>query len=121
MQFHEHVLLKPGDVVDLTKDHRVYAMVPCHFVYSNRKGDFSMTKTDVQLDGTFEYLTGRYMVYKTLLEGGGQGMHPGDVYPDGHHVYCKKLDDPRVEVDFFQTGCFTALIPNIRAVCLEDL
>ena len=42
------------------------------------------------------------------------GAH--DVYPDGHHVFCVKADDDKVRVDFYQSGCFTAMIEDIKPV-----
>lgn len=60
--------------------------------------------------------TGSYVVLKTAYEGGGTGMGPHDVYPDGHHVYAKKLknngfwDSNGQEIDFYQSGCFTCMI-----------
>ena len=55
---------------------------------------------------------GSFVVVKTKSEGGGTAMF-NDVYPDGHHVFCKKLDandnydENGLEVDFYQTGSFT--------------
>ena len=53
---------------------------------------------------------GEYRVVATAEDGGGTGMGPHDVYPNGHHVFCEKKDDPNIFVDFYQTGCFTAMI-----------
>lgn len=69
----------------------------------------------MKLDGQFEYLQGRYVVYKTTTDGGGTGHGPHDVYPDGYHVFCERLADG-VRVDFYQTGCFTAMIEEIKPV-----
>ena len=106
--------LKEGDVIDLKTGHKVYADVPKHFVYSNCKGDFSLTHSDVTIGGEFEHLAGQYIVYKTANDGGGTGHGPHDVYPDGHHVWCVKADDHSVKVDFYQSGCFTAMIKDIE-------
>ena len=108
--------LKEGDIIELKAGHRVYADIPEHFVYANRKGSFNLTNHDITLGGDFAYLEGRYVVYKTAHDGGGTGHGPHDVYPDGHHVYCERLDDRSVKVDFYQSGCFTAMIPNLQPV-----
>lgn len=53
---------------------------------------------------------GEYRVVATAEDGRGTGMGPHDVFPNGHHVFCEKKDDPNIFVDFYQTGCFTAMI-----------
>lgn len=101
-------LLQEGDVIELTANHRVYANIPKHFVYANCQGDFSMTHFEVSLKNEhFAYLRGKYIVVRTAMNGGGPSHDGG--YPDGHHVYCESLDG-RHHVDFYQTGCFTAMI-----------
>lgn len=106
--------LKEGDVIELKEGTRVYADVPKHFVYENRRGDYSITHHDVKLGGEFDYLMGRYIVVKTTFDGGGSS-HDGS-YPDGHHVWCVKSDDSAVRVDFYQSGCFTATNENIKPI-----
>jgi hypothetical protein len=111
-------LLKEGDVIELKPRHRVYADVEERFVYENTPKSRNLTHTDVEIGGERDQtnLAGRYIVIKTNHEGGGTGMGPHDVYPDGHHVFCQKVDDPTVRVDFYQTGSFTAMIPEIKPV-----
>lgn len=110
-------LLEEGDVIELTSKHTVYAEVPKHFVYSNCRGDFSLTHTEARLwEGNFDYLRGQYVVVKTSFGGGGTGHGGHDVYPDGHRVFCEKTDGSKHRVDFYQTGCFTAMIPEIEVV-----
>ncbi len=58
---------------------------------------------------------GEYVVY-SAVSNGGAGCWDGTPYPDGWHVYCHKVDDPSVEVDFYQTGCFTAMIKDIKPI-----
>lgn len=63
---------------------------------------------------------GKYEVTRAEWNGGGSqpamcGRVP-DTYPDGWHVYCKKVDDPNVRVDFYQSGCFTAMIEDIAPI-----
>lgn len=53
---------------------------------------------------------GEYTVYYAGSDGGGSGMGHFDTYPNGHHVFCEKNDDSGIEIDFYQTGSFTAMI-----------
>lgn len=57
---------------------------------------------------------GKYIVDYAFSDGGGS-THDGG-YPSGHHVFCHKIDDPSISVDFYQTGCFTAMIPDITPI-----
>jgi len=109
-------MLKEGDIIELKEGHTVYADIPEHFVYGNRKGSFKLTHNDVCIGGELIYLAGRYVVYKTSYDGGGTGHGPHDIYPDGHHVFCERLDDRKVKVDFYQSGCFTAMIKDIGPI-----
>ncbi len=109
------MLLEEGDVIEIKEGHKVYADVPRHFAYYNCKGDFSLTHHDVEVGGEFSYLAGSYIVVKTSLQGGGTGHGPGDVFPDGHRVFCEKVDCGE-KIDFYQSGCFTAMIPDIRPI-----
>lgn len=63
---------------------------------------------------------GEYEVYHTASNGGGTGgggfCYDSVPYPDGWHVYCHKVEDPSVMVDFYQTGHFTAMIENIEPI-----
>jgi hypothetical protein len=68
---------------------------------------------------------GEFLVVKTKLEGGGTTMF-NDVYPDGHHVFCKKLNvdgtyEDSIEVDFYQTGSFTAMIEPGKITIIRTL
>lgn len=61
---------------------------------------------------------GEFIVTKTTFDGGGTGHGPHDVYPDGHHVFCKALKDGKynengVEISFYQSGSFTCMITDI--------
>ncbi len=108
--------LQEGDVIELKEGMKVYADIPEHFVYSNRRGSFDMTHHDVTLGGEFDYLEGEYIVYKAYSGGGskGGGMTGHDDYPDGWHVFCEREDG--VKVDFYQSGCFTAMIEDIEPI-----
>ena len=107
--------LKEGDVIEINGGHTVYAKVPRHYIYDNRKGDFSLTTHSVKLTGNFEYLQGRYIVVKTEITGGGTGNGANDAYPDGHKVTCKGIDG-EFTVSFYQSGCFTAMIKDISPI-----
>lgn len=108
--------LQKGDIIELKAGHTVYAQVPEHFFYENRKGSFKLTRHDVTIGGEFSYLAGRYAVTHTAKDGGGTGRGPHGIYPDGHHVFCQKLDESGIEVDFYQSGAFTAMIKEIEPV-----
>lgn len=56
---------------------------------------------------------GRYVVTRARMEGGSHGHDP---YPDGWHVNCTLLEDQAVEVNFYQSGCFTVMHPDIKVV-----
>ena len=64
---------------------------------------------------------GEYVVIKTAFDGGGTGHGPHDIYPNGHHVFCKalkngKYDENGSEVNFYQSGCFTCELPDIEPI-----
>jgi len=114
-------MLKEGDVIELKKGHKVYTLIPKHFAYDNCIGSFKLTKSDVTIGENrnglnTEFMLGKWIVYKTVTDGGGTGHGPNDVYPDGHHVFCKRVVknkyDYQMEIDFYQTGCFTAMIKD---------
>ena len=112
-------LLKEGDIIELDGRHIVYAEVPKHFVYANRRGDFTLTNAEARLKyDEFDYLRGRYVVIRTAMDGGGG--RPEDYFPDGHHVFCESLDR-KYKVDFYQTGAFTAMNPDIDPVGRAEL
>lgn len=77
--------------------------------------EFVLSKIKQPEEETFSIHGGEFIVIKTLLDGGS------DYYPDGHRVYCQKLnngsyDEDAIEVNFYQTGCFTAMIEDIKPV-----
>lgn len=108
--------LQKGDVIEIEEGHRIYADVPMHFVFSNCKGCYDLTHHDIIVHDDFAYFAGKYVVIKTSTEGGGTGHGNHDVYPNGHKVWCVKVDDKKVMIDFFQSGCFTAMIKDIKPV-----
>lgn len=109
----KHNLLQEGDIIELNGSHQVYAKVPRHFAYTDRKGDFSMTRAAIHLSAdVFDYLRGKYIVVHTELSGGSTGR---DSYPNGHFVKCESVDG-RFEVSFYQTGCFTVINPDVPVI-----
>lgn len=67
----------------------------------------------------FSIAPGEFLVIKTENTGGGNSGN--DYYPDGHRVYCKRLnngsfDEKGTEINFYQTGSFTAMIENITPI-----
>lgn len=65
------------------------------------------------IDDSFILESGEFVVVKTAMEGGSTGR---DAYPDGHRVYCKRLNadgtynPDGTEVKFYQSGCFHGTI-----------
>ncbi len=92
-------LLAEGDVFCLTADH----------TFCTPSGS-----SEVKLDRCPRY-AGEYVVYKTTLDGGGEGHGPHDTYPDGHHVFAEHLASGAL-VDFYQSGSFTAVNENVPVV-----
>ena len=115
----ENKMLEEGDVIELVAGMEVYADIPEHFVFANKRGSYNLTHYNIVLGGDFDYLIGKYVVIKTVSDGGCD--EPGNYYPSGHHVYCAKLDDRSVKVDFYQSGCFTATIKDINPICKAKL
>ncbi len=111
--------LKKSDIIRINEGHRVYYSIPeRHSPFGCRK---VLIHRDVvvgnKCDGiNTDFLKGEYVVTKTVVEGGGCGHGPYDIYPDGHHVFCTKIDDPSISIDFYQSGCFTAMITDIRPI-----
>ena len=109
-------LLKEGDVFEL-KEGTVYARVPKHFLYANYNGvfdEFDEGPVNIK-ELNLTYLQGTYTVHHTSFDGGGSTIKDGD-YPNGHHVWCRKIDDEKTRVHFYQTGSFTAMIFNIEPI-----
>ena len=88
-------LLKEGDVIDLSG----------RTVYCDKR------HKDITIKKSFYY----WVVYKTTYDGGGTGHGFGDVYPNGHHVFCEQLHTKR-KVDFYQNGCFRNMIGDIKPI-----
>lgn len=74
----------------------------------------------LDLDVPAERLNQPFTVVRTAFEGGGTGMGPHDVYPDGHHVYC--VGEDGLLFSFYQSGCFIGveLMKNIDVADVVD-
>lgn len=71
--------------------------------------DYTMEKFDTTV------FAGEYCVTQTHSERCGpyfEGYH----FPDAWHVFCQKVGEPDVCVDFYQTGTFTPMIPDIMPI-----
>jgi hypothetical protein len=108
--------LVEGDIIELKEGHKVYADIEERLVFSNTPKSNKKVHHEVVLNKSHSNLIGKYVVYKTAFEGGGTGMGDHDIFPDGWHVYCEKLTNPFIKVDFYQSGCFTAVIEKIEPV-----
>ena len=73
-------------------------------------------KRQVKKGDIFRFNHGRrgsYLCVETHFDGGGTGMGPHDVYPDGHRVVAMKLtaegkfNEKARQIEFYQSGCFT--------------
>jgi hypothetical protein len=114
-------LLQVGDIFELESGHHVYMKLPLHFVYGNRKGRFDELTIAVVTVGKSkggmetDWLIGQYVVSKTALCGGDPNNHR-DPFPHGNYVEAVQLDkdgyDNGISVFFYQTGNFTAMIPE---------
>lgn len=107
--------LEEGDIIYINAGKHVYIELPEHCVYSNKIGVFNKLATTAIKIGEpiggmdTSFLESKYVVVKTAMEGGGIAMEK-DVYPDGHHVFCESISCPELKVNFYQSGCFTAMI-----------
>ncbi len=122
-------LLTEGDIIKLEKGHNVYVDLPKHCFYSNKVGCFEIAHENIEVGSKplgFDtaFLEGKYIVVKTVCDGGGTAHGPHDVFPNGHHVYCEKMVDSldyKIKVDFYQTGSFTAMIEHIKPIGKGEL
>ena len=109
--------LQEGDLIQIKPGEEVYAEVPYHFIYEGEEGNWAeTTETEIKVEGQFAFFAGKYLVYKTAVEGGGTGHGPGDIYPNGHHVYARKVGAHNVKVSFYQSGSFTIMKPDKKPI-----
>ena len=109
------MFLQAGDIIEIKEGHEVYSLVPNHFLSDKKpelQGNFDLYKgsTTHKITGLLaQYLCGEYLVYETKMDGGND-PYSHDHYPDGHRVYCHKVGCENIKLDFYQSGCFTAMI-----------
>jgi hypothetical protein len=89
--------------------------------------EFINSKIKTPKESSFVVEEGEFLVTKTINDGGGFGMGRNDYYPNGHHVYCKRLNadgsfnEKGIEVNFYQTGSFTAMIEPKKLSVLRTM
>lgn len=105
-------MLTEGDVIELTTGDTVYTEI---VVGNDESGGQRFVQRCVTLEDQFNYLVGKYVVTKTTQDGGRGGHGLGDIYPDGHHVFCTSLDG-KYKVDFYQSGNFEARLTDKTAI-----
>lgn len=126
------MFLEKRDIFRLGSAHSFYAKLPRVFVYDNPELDFSLHRGEVHMGNWVQrgldlsMFLGQWVVTKTSIDGGSEkGPHNSPIgYPDGHHVYAKKVtkdfSGKRVlsplEIDFYQSGSFTCMNPDIDSV-----
>jgi hypothetical protein len=115
-------LLQLGNVFKVTDGMDVQTKVPEKYVYDNVYEGDETTNTTIhvgeKLKGIYstKYLKGEYIVIEAQMGGGGIGMGPSDIYPDGWGITAKKLhddgtyDENGIEIKFYQSGSFNNLI-----------
>lgn len=115
-------MLEEGNVIELKEGHTVYLVLPEHFCYANRRGCFGkVAQTEVTIGKeknglNTDFLAGKYIVTATSMKGGGTARGPNDVYPNGHHVKCIGAQNNQIQVSFYQSGSFTAMIEGINSI-----
>ena len=121
-------MLREGDVFEIERGDRVYVDLPGHLWPKNysravddmvadwRVGRCEVTVGDELRGGPSDFLLGKYVVTGTSLSGGGTGMGPHDVYPDGHHVKAQHVVHSNLKIEFYQSGSFTCKLQNKSAI-----
>lgn len=90
------------------------------------------TPIDVRTSAEFDTseLAGLYVVKSATVCGGGYGHGPNDYYPDGLRITARRIDDDKWRkngeidegehtVEFYQSGCFTAMIEPGKVAALN--
>lgn len=123
--------LQEGDIFRLEAGHEIYVSLPEHFIYDNRQFVFDkLGSTTIKIGEPkrgfdTSCFAGEYVVVKTTFDGGGTGHGDHDVYPDGHHIHARKIVENELkgekevsnfEIEFYQSGCFTAMNEKIKAI-----
>lgn len=98
--------LVEGDIIELREGHKIYAVVPEHFL--GKKGSFEFSRGAITIDGELSYLAGRYVVTNTVNE---KMQVDTKASADCHHVYCEGVGYPAKVIDFYQIGRQAAVLP----------
>lgn len=123
----DNTLLQVGDVFELKDGMFVDGSIAEGFVYVNSRDLLKETITEVEVGRTYSLgffskmpvPPGDYIVVKARMAGGGSGHGVNDYYPDGWEITARKLapdgtfDPNGTKVSFFQTGCFTVMLPKV--------
>lgn len=85
--------------------------------------EFVIQKLPIPEASTFEVKPGEFLVVRTIEDGGGcDSYRPSESYPNGHHVFLKRLNDDGTynengqEVNFYESGSFTCVNENVVVV-----
>ncbi len=120
--------LQIGDVFELKNGMRFYAKVAEKYIYANRSGSNKKATSNFVLSDAkhLKKFAGKYIVVDTKFDGVGIGMGPHDVFPNGHHVFARKMyemgDDVAynkngLKIDFYQSGSFNAMNERVKVIC----
>jgi hypothetical protein len=126
-------MLKEGDIFLLEDGHDVYVEnFPKAFLCDNGDFDFKLASGELHIGGMQRGLDtsifkGKYVVTKTSYGGGGACFTMSgapDSFPDGHHVYAKKVikgfsgveEVSDFEINFYQSGSFTCMNCDIKSI-----
>lgn len=77
-------------------------------------------KTNLKVNDVFSIDNSKtlYIVTHAVMDGGGTGHGPYDVYPDGWHVTARKIESDGKSLgskkQFYQDGCFNNMITPDR-------
>lgn len=107
-------LLQVGDVFEIKDGMTVMTEVPNHLLYSNCVGDWTTHQGEAtpKAGTVFEYLADTYVVTQVAKDGGSER----EFYPDGHHVWAQSVNHERVKINFYQTGSFRNMHPDIPVI-----
>lgn len=115
-------LLDEGDIIELNEETEGTFYVEDRKQFLKDHDGKGIWVTDLHatfMIGKMKWLHGKWVVYKTLLTGGSNSSF--NPHPCGHRVYCEKMDDSRVRINFYQTGGFTATICDIEPIGRAEL
>ena len=112
-------LLKEGDIFEVTEGMSVTTTIPCHFVYANHIGDWSLTDHVVDVEkGFYGYLIGSYIVISTdterIADDMGMGALREQTYTNAYKVEAVKTNNTNIKISFYQNGYFTSTNAGVK-------